>query len=236
MTTCARRQEPDLVGDDQGQPASQPASQQASKQDPAAAAAAAAAKPGEHGFGGRSPVTCPGPLGGFCRLSATWKLLCTHPACHESTTSIHDLHCTFLTLPVTADSSHLHTSVHTNTRLCQQSETADKPSLSSYHTPARKLLAGACTTSTSFPASQCRSVPQLVTPILHQGYTLPQHYTTPHGNLPARSTSQHSHGLHAPPLFIAAWQSPPQRAAPPTASRLQGRRSVSHKSLQDRHC
>jgi len=45
----------------------------------------------------------PGPLGGFCRLSATWKLLCTHPACHESTTSIHQLHCTFLTslLPLT---------------------------------------------------------------------------------------------------------------------------------------
>lgn len=178
----------------------------------------------------------PGPLGGFCRLSATWKLLCTHPACHESTTSIHQ-NCTahFLLhlLPLTLQ--YLHTSAHTNTHLCQQSATADKPSLSSYHTPARKLLAGACTTSTSFPASQCRSVPQLVTPILHQGYTLRQH-STPYGNLPARSTSQHSHGLHAPPLFIAAWQSPPQRAAPPTASRLQGRRSLSHKSLQDRHC
>ena len=219
--------------------ASQPASQQASKQaskTPLLQSRASMDSAGE--VQSKSSHMSQGLLvasAGFQRPGSFFVHTLPATRARRQYTNCTALHCTFLTFTVTADSSHLHTSAHTNTHPCQQSVTADKPSLPSYHTPARKLLAGACTTSTSFPASQCRSVPQLVTPILHQGYTLPQH-TTPYGNLPARSTSQHSHGLHAPPLFIAAWQSPPQRAAPPTASRLQGRRSLSHKSLQDCHC
>ena len=81
MTTCPARA---LVGDDQGQPAS--------KQAPRCWDCPL-------GLSGRVQSHVGGPLGGFCRLSATWKLLCTHPACHEITTSIHlsALHISYFT-------------------------------------------------------------------------------------------------------------------------------------------